>query len=304
MKRILIIANCQTGPLAQIFAVCGQDVAIDGIPLDSWHDLKSGAQDTAKTIVDEIDENTVVFSFNVGDAFGSISTQKLRPLFGDRLIAFTNIRFDGLHPDSTYFGKFGGRWPNFLSEYHSKLITYCYSTKRSVSDCLQMFNGKVYEKLGYYEIFANSERELRKRDEDCDVRFSDEFFEMIKDEYCLLTINHPTSIVFHRLARALAQRAHISFLDFSEHLYPNPLVQSVVWPIYNEVAEHFLLKYRTPQYFIRPPFGYIKSTVRSLSLEEFVRGSYKFYDDHFKFLEFSDAVLEMDFHSRFRDSIG
>ena len=299
--KVTVIANCHTGPLAQLLAFAGRGFAVDGIFIDTWHNPDSDCRQKANALVAETGPDDIIFTFNLSRDFGNLETNHLRSVLGPQLTTFTNIRFDGLHPDLSYFGPFGGRWPNILSEYHSKIVVHSFAAGRSVADCLAAFNGKTYERLGYYSVFDSSAAELRRRDATCDVQFAEAFLALIKEHYCLLTVNHPTSIVFDRLARMLCAHRSLSFLHFEPTLYPNPLVQTIIWPILNEVAEYHRLSYRTPQFFVGPPMGYVTSNPRSVSLPEFVAASYEFYATRLPKDQFIETATQADTDGLFRN---
>ncbi len=300
----MVVANCHTGPLAQILAFSGRGVSLDGIFVDNWHNPISDDRKKGEALQDNLAPDSLVFSFVLSADFGELETVRLRERLGKRLITFTNVRFDGVHPDMTYFGPFGGRWGNFLADYHSRIVIHSYSAGRSAEDCVRMFHGVTYEKLGYYDVFAASAAELRRRDLACDVRCADTFLELIRQEYCLLTFNHPTSIVFCRIAAALCDHVGIEYVGFEERLYPNPLVQSIIWPIYNEVAEALRLPYRSPQFFSQPPTGYVQGSSRSLSIAEYVHSCYDFYDRHFERAQFAAVCQEADPSGIYRGVLG
>lgn len=274
MSRIMIIANCHAEPLAQTLAYNSINLEIDCIGLDSWF---GNTNTKLNEILDFLGTSGVVISYNLSSQFGALESSELRSKLNDRFFTCTNIRFDGLHPDCMYIGPFGGRQQNFLSEYHSKIVVQSFASGRSISDCVELFNGKTYEKLGYYDIFSTSETKLKLQDQRCDIKFSESFFELIREEYCLLTINHPTSIVFHELIKSICKHIGVKFLGHHPWVFPNRLVHNVVWPIFNEIAESHGLKYRTPQLFCASQNGHYRQNSRSITIQDFVQKSYEYY---------------------------
>ncbi len=299
-QKVTVIANCHAGPLAQLLAFAGRGLDVDGIFIDTWHNPDSECRQKADALLVDAGPDDIVFAFNLSSEFGTLETSHLRSALGERMTTFTNVRFDGVHPDQSYFGPFGGRWPNFLSEYHSKIVVHSFAAGRSVADCLSLFNGKVYERLGYYDIFDRSAAELLRRDAMCDVKFAETFLDLVRNEYSLLTFNHPTSIVFDNLTRMLCAHRSLPFLQFEPTLYPNPLVQVVIWPVLDEVAEHHRLPYRTPQYFVAPPGGYVASGSRSISLEDYVAKCYHFYETRLPRDHFVETAHQADLDGVFR----
>lgn len=266
----MVIANCHCLPLAEALAFIGSD-----IEKADFIDVNFLTQPNMVEKIDLIHEDPSwrVVSFPLSAKFERLETPRLKKALGDRLTTFTNTYFDGLHPDITYVGGMGQRVLSPMNDYHSKIVLASYAAGLSAENCLRQFNGAIYEKLGYYQEYDRSAQELLDRDEACDVKFAPHFLEMIKEMPALYTINHPTGAVFLALAEQLAASLGIHFASFSASFFQNHLSTSNIWPVYDEIAEHHGLKYRTPQYYtVGRGIG-----SRLLSREEFVIKSYECY---------------------------
>lgn len=239
-------------------------------------------------------EDRLVFSFNLSDQFGAIATPALRSHFGSRLITFTNIHFSGLHPDITYIGAMGRRVTGFFGDYHSKIVLFCYATGRSAADCLQLFNGATYERLGFYGALAAAKDELLQRDTSCDVKFAPTFLEMLVNEPCLYTVNHPTGAVFLEISSHLARHSGLDYVNIDRINVQNHLSNNYSWPVYNEIAEHHALAYRSAPYFIAPN----RRSSRAYDLKEFVEGCYEAYAQADP-KEFVEMVGKLPFYDNF-----
>lgn len=240
-----------------------------------------------------------VLSFNLSDNFERIQTAKLKAVLGDRLTRFTNVHFSGLQPDITYVGGMGQRVSSAMGDYHSKILLGSYVSGLNVEDCLRLFNGNFYEKLGYYNEYENSAKQLIERDELCDVKFSENFLGMAREIPVLYTLNHPTGAVVLALAEMLAASQNIDYASFAPAFFQNHLSNSIIWPIYNEIAEHLGLKYRTPQYFaVSKGVGQ-----RLLSRVEFVQKSYETYAGFADQEKLREKVAQMPFYKIFVENL-
>ncbi len=273
-RRVSVIANCHAGPLAQTLAFNSTDVEIDALGLDSWF---GDTNAKAAEILGFLGPSGHLISYEIGAQFGALQSARFREQLGERFATCTNIRFDGLHPDCTYFGPFGARKPNFVSEYHSKIVIQSFSSGRSIADCIKLFAGKTFETLGYFEAFDEAAQQLRQREAACDIKFCEVFLALIRDEYSLLTINHPTAVVFHEMVRLFCGHVRIPFLGMDRWGCPNQLAQNVVWPIFDAIAEKHGLRYRTRQDFLEPSHGAYRQRARAVSLQDFVKSSYAYY---------------------------
>lgn len=269
MTSVLIVANCHSMSLSRSLALTGRNLEVSFIDLN----FLSRAHEVAQ--IERLSDGPpdLVFTLHTKPRFGKVATGELRALLGERVRTFTNIHFNGLHPDIIYVGSPSHRKLSPLGAYHSGIILYCYLQGYSEADCRAMFNGQTYERLGYYDAFDAAKVRLLAREDSCDIKFAEQFLSMLKSELCLYTVNHPTGAVFHRLTEQLCEAASIEFIDYSDRLSINDLSNNYIWPVYNEIAEANRLSYRVPQFFV----NHQSFSSRSLSLEEMIAGSFQVY---------------------------
>jgi len=294
-RNVAVIANCHCLPLADALTLVARKADADFI------DVTFAEQPHMLAKIDKLfspDAAEVVFSFNLSENFGRIATTALRPVLGPRMITFTNIHFAGLHPDITYLGPMGQRINGFFGDYHSKLVLFCFAQGRSAAQCLALFNGATYERVGFFESYAAAAAELLQRDGACDVKFAASFLEMLRERPCLYTLNHPTGAVFLELAKRLAAAADFQVADFGPAFFQNHLSVNYVWPVYDEIAEHHRLAYRSPFYFLRPT----DRAARAATLEEFIAGCYEAYA-RAEFNEFAAMVRALPFFKSFSERL-
>jgi len=292
MRQVIIIANCHSMSLARAMALGARGVTVDFIDLNFLS--RENEQTMIRRIYDGLPADAAVFAFNTSARFSPVSNAEIAPVLGDRLQTFTNIRFDGLHPDMTMLGPMDGRRHSAMGTYHSKIILGAYLQGLSPADCGRLFDYKIYEQLGYFDVFTQSAQTLLERDRHCDVKFAPALLNMVKAGPSLYSFNHPTGAVFQRLSAQLCAAAGIGFIDFGERFSINELANSMIWPIYDEIAEYHGLAYRTPQYYV----GMQSFKSRAMSRAEMIRACYDVYgrqskDDLRRFAQQSDFYAKL-----------
>jgi hypothetical protein len=194
----------------------------------------------------------------------------------------------------TYIGAMNRRVPGYFGDYHSKLILFSFCAGRSQEECLALFNGQTYERVGYYGYYAASAEELRQRDHACDVKFAENFLKMVPRDVTMYTFNHPSGWVFLRLADAMAGHAGFRYVRHGLPCFTNHLSSNYIWPVYPEIAEHHKLAYRHGMHFIRAA----SRGPRTVDLAAFIAGCYAAYEQA-DFPEFRAMVEKLPFHAGF-----
>ena len=296
IHSINLVANCHCLPLADAFALCVPGVRTDFIDVNFAQTMDYPAKIAGLAA----SEAEIVFTQPISEKLGGVATDELRQRLGaSGVVTFTNIHFTGLHPDITYLGGMGQRVQGFLGDYHSKLVLFSYASQRSLEDCLALFAGSTFERIGYFAAFDQSADELLVRDAALDVRFAETFIDMARKVPTLYTINHPTGAVFLALANALASHVGLPFLQWDPAMFQNHLSTNYIWPVYDEIAEHNRLAYRTPLVFVRKG----QRDSRVATLREFVSGCYAAYAEA-DFSQMQQAVACTPFYMDFAERLG
>lgn len=211
MKKMVIIGNCQAQMLEGIFlstkkySVSRLKPVFQMTEADRSHTMK---------IIDEAD---IVFSQRVSKEYHLewVRGSFLKEIIKERCIIYPNIYFDGYFPGSRYiYLEKGGKVNSPLEDYHFDEVLKLYRGGVSVSATLVQL-----EELprSSEDPFENSIRQLRSREEDCDVQISDEIQRAVFDRQCFYTPNHPDNQLLTILAERLANAANLEF-DFSKAL--------------------------------------------------------------------------------------
>ncbi|KQT08536.1 hypothetical protein ASG40_11700 [Methylobacterium sp. Leaf399] len=267
--RVAIVANCHAVPIGAALR-CAPAVQVKGV---ADINVATSAAAVMAAITKAPEDYDAIISYRFGPNYPLFETAKLRGELGDKLHLTTNVYFGGLHPDLCYAGSFAGRMPGALGDYHSRIAMIGFTNSLPAAECVSLFNGRTYEALGYLDAYAEAERELRRRDEDNQIKFADRYIELVRHRLCLLTANHPTGVVFGEYAEAIAAYFNLRHYRLPVEMVGNPLANSACWPIYPEIREALRLPYETPMVFV-PPIG---KGLGPMTLPEFVDRSYAIY---------------------------
>lgn len=270
MQKITVLANCHSLPISRIVASRARDVDVTFIDVN-----QVGHPVFAERVqaMEDDDGSGLVFTFPLSEAWGGLQTSRLRSVYADRLYSFTNVHFSGLHPDITYLGVMGARVPSVMGDYHSRLILFCFVNGLSVQDCVDLFRGDIYQRLGYFDAFSLAQSELLRRDEFCDVPFGERFLQDTRRRLTLYTVNHPTNAVLSQLVDEVMRKAGLQTIDFPAEYLPHSLSENYIWPIYPEISEHHALPYQTPFFFLKQG----ADVGRVLDLQDLVQSAYQAY---------------------------
>lgn len=270
--RIALLGNCQSSALASII------YRVKGVRVDILVDINaqgSKPYEHAHWAAAHTDRVDFCFSQPLSEAFGDIRSERLKERYGSRFRQYTNLYFTGYHPDLTYFGDRGVRLQSAMGDYNSRIALIGYVRGLSVDDTLALFNHTTYERLGYFNQFEASKAELIRRDQDNDVRFAEEFFEVAKAHLPLYTVNHPTAHVLAPLAEMIIEACGQKRPSISTDTVKNPLVDGSIWPVYPEVASHLGLDYKGDTTFY-PSFHEER---QPMELRDFIATTYERYDN-------------------------
>ena len=284
--KIVLIANCHVQPLAAGLLLSEDVEEVICVPL---HLIGTPHFDNPVTKINNSTDNYAVLQFP--NSLEKIDFHKNTLRRFDLVKSFTNIYFDGLHPDMAYFGGMGQRIISPLGDYHSKICLAAFAKSYSVADCKKLFNGESYSKLGFYDSWMKSEEELLRRDEVIDIKFAREFIGLSRENITLFTFNHPLPIVFAYLLKHLYSAVGLAPLNLPHEFFYNFLSSNAWWPVYDEIGRVNSIKYRTPQIFKSPD----NQGGKVMNLEDFISNSYISYakikgiEDSIK-LEFQNIV--------------
>jgi hypothetical protein len=256
-----------------------RDIRFDGFGV---HLLAPGRRDEAiaRFVEEARSKYQVVLAIPLSDDFGPLSASKLRDTFADLAVyTIPNLHFAGLHPDLTYLGGLGRRVTGPVGDYHSKLAIFGYLKGMSVAEAEALFCDSAYSRLGYYDVYAQSLAELERRDQALDVPFAAELAQLLKEDLCFLSVNHPTGFLLSRFCDKAASRLEAEGISRKipwprcPGVFINLLAQSAIFPIYPEIARFHALPYEGSYIFKPPTIG--DTPVTCLDKAEFISAEFE-----------------------------
>lgn len=256
--RLSIISNCQKDSLATCIAALNHGFEIDTYMI---HEVMADVAQLRAIL-----ENSAF-------VFAHAPLRSVVPAeLAHKVTYFPNIAFSAYHPDLTFARarKPGGDFETVfgpLYVYSSAIAVFGYREGMALDEILTFYNAEAYARLGYFDQWQESRRQLLIEGEACHMPLGGLFDKWSRGRAFMYSSNHPKLEVMEDIARELLQRVGMFAFPDSQHEYlPDPLKAQPIWPIYPEIAERLGLRGSTA-FKINDPHG-------TLELRDFVRGSY------------------------------
>jgi hypothetical protein len=265
--KICVLGNCQGPNIAKaLTAVSRAPLSTCGLEIMAFNSNK----DAFFKAIDSADYVVACKTYSAD--FEEISIDALRLRRPNCVLEYSPIYFEGLHPDIIYLGSRGNRVYSPIGDYNSRITLAGYLAGHGVKDTIDFFNEQTYADSSFFDVFAKSEQEFRRRESVLgpdSVLFSDLFFSKIRDVPLLYSVNHPTSELLIDIAKIILDRLGFRSVNVSPSLFSNTLSDNVIWPIPEEFTVHHGLRYRTNAAF--------SLNQSAINLEEFIWRSHQIY---------------------------
>jgi hypothetical protein len=280
-RRGVVIGNCQAQPLSFTLNFFSRDISFDAYGI---HVLPAGKRlemieqfvEGARTKYD------LVLTAPLSDLYGLLATDRVRETFpAATVITIPNFYFSGLHPDLTYLGGLGQRVLGPLGDYHSKIAVAAFARDIPLDRLPDYFTEKTYAEARYFDDYRDSFAEMRRRDSEIDVPFSDELEVLLKQDLCFFSVNHPTSVLFghfaDKLSRLFAERGLVQRVAWPPRssALPNQLGTNHIFPVYPEIAAGHGLPFEG-NYVFKPAAG--PGLSNAMELREFLAREYECFE--------------------------
>jgi hypothetical protein len=264
--KIGVFGNCQ----APGFAASIKD-------LTGWEPHTYRIQEARAASAEELQkESDAMAACDVVFSQPSISATEYGPLSFEalkercaRLIPYPHIAFTGLHPDCHYIRPDGVAMTGPMGPYHSAIVAASFQEGLSPERVSALFNKYAYALLGY--LSTNPERQPLVRDAKAYGYDFTSFLQGSRGVF-MHTPNHPAiNVIFDAARQALCIAGLLSPANDRSVAMPRDiLLDSVVWPVYPEIAHAFGIPEREVVFQIR-------STKPRMRLEEFIARAYEAY---------------------------
>lgn len=211
---IAIVGNCQARPLAQIIQSLVPYVNITGIAI--VHLLHDAQQPEYAPIFESAD---LILAQRVTDNYhcSFVRNAELRNKYGDRVRVWPNLYYAGYNPELFYIrGEARKPLRGPMGDYHSKTIFDAWRRGLNIDEAMQLHHNDDYNSQAYGDIPNKSLEELRKREEETDVRIVEWIVERMWRQRLFFTFNHPAQVLIRELGRRLVQAAGVNMLDLPD----------------------------------------------------------------------------------------
>ena len=264
--KVLFIANCHAKPLSIICNTLCPSVAFD------WVEVNRLSEADRETVTVKIGDADSVLYYPISDRWpqdfvrGTTIREKARAS-----LVLTNVYFGGLHPDITLTGKGGARLQSPLADYHSRIVLMSYLNGLDASQALKLVTDAAFaDKFGYLQVWPDSLAELKKRSNEADIRFYDEFEEMLYERLPLFVVNHPVTHLLFLYARKILAHLGLPALSLTADCFPQWMLSNAVFPVFPYISETFKLPYSVS--LLKAP-----RTDAFLEMPDFVNQCYSLY---------------------------
>lgn len=258
--RWLLVFNCQTLGLANCIGMAAPGVQLDYCDFPRF---RKSPEELLQKISDyDLVITAPEFCQTEYADFGKLAPTKLVPI----------ITFKAFHPDlcRVFVGESKLKGP--LGDYHSALAVGAYVRGLSVADTLKLFNGKMFERLGYLDLWEQSKQRLLESFSAHGYDLAHAFRRWSSSSTPFMhSLDHPAIGCLRDVADCLVQAAGVGG-ETSALLPHDNLLNGPVFPVYEEIAEHYSV---SGSYRFK-----IGGQYRHIGLREFVSASFACYDQH------------------------
>jgi Polysaccharide biosynthesis enzyme WcbI len=259
MSKIAVLGNCQAAGFAASLRTWMPDATVQA---KSEANLSVDGAEKNSAFVDFLAECDVIF---LQEMFRSkyLSPDLIDKIAGEtRTTLYPRIIHTGFHPDCIYVHKGNQYVRTPMGQYNSALGLAGFLEGLSVQRTAGLFNKYSFAKLNYLTS-------RRKADVIFGKRLADLGYAMapFADRSFMHTINHPKIEVLHSLAQQAIDKAGLDRLQSADCPTDN-LAATFIWPIYAALPEGESYVFQRQAAF---------EGDRSLTLEDFLAGSFKAY---------------------------
>jgi Polysaccharide biosynthesis enzyme WcbI len=268
--RISVFGNCQADPLRSLFSRY-VDAEVPFVPLN--YEVTQADQGV---VLADFARSDFIFVQRVSADFRVkwARPESLREMFGNRVVVWPNVYFDGYYPDVRYlYSDAYGKVVGPLSDYHFDTVLQDFQQRKTAAEAAARFkSGHILS--SFPDPFGRSLQQLRRRETDCDIAISD-FIEANNFRSVIqFTPNHPRSTTLIELTRRLC--AHVGLqhrLDDDVRLGELDNIYLIPYPA---IAE---------RYSLPSEFGAFRGVEVSVDGDKVVLGATRNY-------EIEDAIAE------------
>lgn len=156
-------------------------------------------------------------------------------------IYIPSFLFSGYHPDSFHLHA-GVKSVLKAGNLHSRIAVTAFVMGLPLNKAVKLFNGDIYQKLGYFDSFERERVSLIDRFKYHGISIAADFDSWYSRGNFLYTYNHPKHyVLFDILRRALQGRlmtdSEVEAAASKSDVVSDFLSESIIWPIYPEIGK-------------------------------------------------------------------
>jgi hypothetical protein len=284
MISFTVIANCQSGPLANILTGLSGEL--------TWRRVKPIhlLTNADKAVFDStLEEVNLVIHQPIGGNYKEFSINSIKNRFPNKIyISFPSLYFRGYAPWHMYLRlREGGVLKGPLGDYHDERIIRSYLLGRSVAQAVK----ELEDPNGDGDELLNIEFEkLSVRELELDVQSLD----FIKSEFTknklFYVMNHPSNLMMSEIALRITRFLNLSISrNAIESVQRRPeYLRALEAPVDNVIKKFVDVKFQCDELYRDSRSGHPVTRTRF----EFVRDCFELYERFDDFLNIYDFALE------------
>lgn len=262
-RKILVIANCQTGGLTACLDIF---MPGDNVTGQHWFDTAEARASMAAAAA----EADIIVTSAPPELRAQMTVD--HDFDESKCLIIPSIHFAGFHPDLTIAYSDGK--PISVTggdPYHSAIGVWCWKQGMEPSEARRLFVPETMSALAFDRYWATAVKQSRYYFDLTSIPFGDFFLPLqASGRLFMHVLNHPHISAIAQLARVVARRLgadEAAVRQPAEHMVPDALSQGAVWPVYPGVADSLALpastlwKFRNTFYDID---GYLDLQFRAL----------------------------------------
>ena len=193
--KILVHANCQNRPIADLFEAARPDIEVLRIP--PIHLLTKDHVERVQSAAKLAD---YILMQPMSDVFGEFGSSGIKAVATGKLVTFNSIYFSGPFPYLTYLRKpEGGSVVGPLIDYHDSRILRAYISGKTQSECLASFDEE--SEPFCRSTYEKSISELKGREAGVDIKLVRMIEENISNKCLFYTFNHPSNDILWEVVK-------------------------------------------------------------------------------------------------------
>lgn len=258
--RLGLVGNCQVRGLALALSPI-EDIEVEVLELWTKTEEELAQLDPARW-------DLIVAQPAYNPRYGQFHYDELLRLHRGKAVWIHSFHFQAAAPDCTYIGPLDNRLLGPMGHYHSSIVLNAYERGETLEDAVRRLEWGD-ESFDTGRLISDSVINLAEREKVIDVPYCGRLEELVANQRCFWTFNHPREFVLTEYASLVAQMVLGKTIPDAGP-WPDLLEPIVGWPIYPWMRDALGLPYGGEITF--------RNQTLELSCREFTTLSYQAFD--------------------------